>query len=691
VGGGLHICYGSPTLINCTFTGNSVNGSSARGGGVYSYIGIPTLTDCTFSYNSAVGSSAIGGGMYITNSATLTDCSFVGNTASESGGGLMIGMNYPTTTLTNCSFSRNKAGTDGGGLWSGGEPTLTYCTFNGNVAGRHGGGMYYFSGNARFANCRFSGNVATEGGGGIYIAGRSPTLTNCLFCGNLAGIKGGGIYSYGSETLTNCTFSGNWADLDGGGMYNHSYSGNQTLANCILSGNTRASGVRDQSAQISVFSGVSYSCVEGWEGSGVGNTGADPLFVELGYWDDSGTPGDPSDDCWVDGDYRLRSGSPCVDSGDNFAVPADTPDLDGDGDTGEPIPLDLDGLPRFADDALVPDTGQSDGTWPIVDMGAYERADCDGNGVRDEEDITGGSSDDQNGNGYPDECEPLFSIVETDPPNCAIDARQPCNPDGSNPQGWQAVELDLDNAGLYLTASDFDLTEEGDGVDGTAPSITSLEYAGWHTVNVHLSDVIEPGGWTTIKHIPTTETVSLGYLPGDVNGDAKAAPADILWLIDCLNGVRSCEIWQCDIDRSGVCGSQDILRVIDLLNGAGVYEPWLNVSIPECPHGVSVFFDLPAEIAAGSTVDLDDDTNPDTGQPILRLTGAPTVYEVLFFASADGALPPDVFLSIDNDSGELHIDPASATGDDIEITVQVFGFAGSLAEASDTFTIVVAP
>jgi hypothetical protein len=55
---------------------------------------------------------------------------------------------------------------------------------------------------------------------------------------------------------------------------------------------------------------------------------------------------------------RLLSDSPCIDAGDNAALPPDTADLDDDGDTAEPIPFDLDG---------------NDRVWNgIVDMGAYE-------------------------------------------------------------------------------------------------------------------------------------------------------------------------------------------------------------------------------------------------------------------------------------------------------------------------------
>ncbi|MFC1738683.1 hypothetical protein ACFL1G_06510 [Planctomycetota bacterium] len=67
-----------------------------------------------------------------------------------------------------------------------------------------------------------------------------------------------------------------------------------------------------------------------------------------------------------DDNLRLMFGSPCIDAGDNSAVPADSNDLDNDGNTVEPIPWDLDGRDRFAD-------GDCNDT-NVVDMGAYEFA-----------------------------------------------------------------------------------------------------------------------------------------------------------------------------------------------------------------------------------------------------------------------------------------------------------------------------
>ncbi|MBI4578706.1 MAG: thrombospondin type 3 repeat-containing protein, partial [Planctomycetes bacterium] len=125
--------------------------------------------------------------------------------------------------------------------------------------------------------------------------------------------------------------------------------------------------VRGGQAAVYIRSG----CTLTW---GTGNIDADPRFVQAAGPD--GIVGT------VDDNLRLLGGSPCIDRGDNWLTPADTTDLDGDGDTTEPTPLDLAGVARFMDDPDTPDTGN--GTPPIVDIGAYEydlAGDYDGDGL----------------------------------------------------------------------------------------------------------------------------------------------------------------------------------------------------------------------------------------------------------------------------------------------------------------------
>ncbi len=242
-----------------------------------------------------------------------------GNTIGVGGGMRMSGI----PTVTNCTFSGNTANGDGGGMFNDGSPTVTNCTFSGNTSNGRGGGMYNGHDDKSF-----------------------PTVTNCTFTGNTADI-GGGMYNYDvNSTVTNCTFSGNVASF-GGGMYNTTWFGGiSTVTNCILWGDSPDEFSGDGTPA------VSYSNVQGgWPGNG--NIDADPLFV------------DPDN-----GDYRLSTGSPAIDAGNNWGVPIDENDYDEDSVLCELFPVDLDGNPRFNADEADFDPGC--GVPVVVDMGAYE-------------------------------------------------------------------------------------------------------------------------------------------------------------------------------------------------------------------------------------------------------------------------------------------------------------------------------
>jgi len=321
-GGGMCNLNCSPTVTNCTFSGNT---AYFGGGGMYNGGGSPIVTNCTFSGNTASG----GGGMSNEwSSPAVTNCTFSGNTASGGGGGMSNW--YGSPTVTNCTFTGNTAGSGGGMDNYESSPTVTNCAFSGNTAGGDGGGMYNYDSSPTVTNCTFSGNSVIYCGGGMYNEFGSPTVTNCAFSGNTAGYVGGGMYNYyGSPTVTNCTFSDNTAAYEGGGMYNVNSSltvTTTTITNCIFWDNTAPVGaeVYKDSETTATFShcdikgsggsGASWNSALGADGGG--NMDADPRFVA------PATPAGP-DGLWRtrDDGLRLQSDSPCIGAADPAVAP----------------------------------------------------------------------------------------------------------------------------------------------------------------------------------------------------------------------------------------------------------------------------------------------------------------------------------------------------------------------------------
>jgi hypothetical protein len=324
-------------LEGFTITG----GNAENGAGMFNNGSSPTVTNCTFSGNTG-GVYGVGGGMCNNNSSpTVTNCMFNGNSAHQYGGGMCNNGSNPT--VTKCTFTGNDS-SRGGGMcnYNNSSPTVTNCTFTGN-SNCEGPGMCNYSSSPTVTNCLFSGNTG-DYGGGMYNLNSSPTVINCTFSSNSAtyngfnGGYGGGMFNYEftSPTVINCTFSGNTADFGGGGICNN--ESNPTLVNCILWGDT-PNEILDYDFPTSTTT-ASFSDVQGgWPGTD--NINDDPCFV----------------DAAVD-NFRLASDSPCIDAGDTTAVP-----------TG--VLVDVDGNIRGVNDPQTPDSGVSI-LGVTVDMGAYE-------------------------------------------------------------------------------------------------------------------------------------------------------------------------------------------------------------------------------------------------------------------------------------------------------------------------------
>ncbi|MBI1825002.1 MAG: right-handed parallel beta-helix repeat-containing protein [Planctomycetes bacterium] len=266
---------------------------------------------------------------------------------------------------------------------SGSVATLDTCVLD-------GGNVVLDNAIANLDDCVISNSIVQGGSssGAVLIENSSGiTLTNCAITHSRStGIRmltTLGSPSAGSVTAKNVLI----ADCAGAGIV--VYRGPATIINSTMVNNNGGivqTGTATAVVKNSIIRGagnqiisspqslvqVSYSDVQGgWPGTG--NIDVDAMFVDA-----------------ANGDYHLQQDSPCIDAGDSNA-------------SGLPS-TDFDGGPRFVDDASVPDTGHNHGALPI-DMGAYEFADCNNNGVDDAIDIQQGISLDCNLNGVPDDCD----------------------------------------------------------------------------------------------------------------------------------------------------------------------------------------------------------------------------------------------------------------------------------------------
>ncbi|GMW00927.1 MAG: hypothetical protein AMXMBFR84_20640 [Candidatus Hydrogenedentota bacterium] len=252
--------------------GTAAAGTSNMGAGMYNDSVSPTINNCAFYSNFA----GFGGGMYNLNAnPVITKCRFENNVGLAIAGAIYNDASAPD--ISRSLFINNVGITMGGAMsnLNGSAPVVTSCQFLLNQAAALGGAMFNGTSTVTLTNCVFAYGIAYSAAGGVYNAASSVDILNCVFYANYVAGTGGAIVDDGTDTrIVNTIFRSNEAtasDVD-------------------------ITGVVD----------ITYSCTQSGI-PGIGNIVANPLFVDE-----------------LDGNFQLRPGSPCIDTG----TPVGTPTVD---------------------------------------------------------------------------------------------------------------------------------------------------------------------------------------------------------------------------------------------------------------------------------------------------------------------------------------------------------------------------
>lgn len=326
-GGGIGISKSSPTIANCIFESCSVGDETNQRGaaiGTFGLQGSPRIEGCTIRNCDSGGAAIWLASQSVAQPTVVLATTFEGNLSASGNVPLHLDI-AASTDVVQCRFLGNQSATAG---------AIELVT-NGIARLRVEGSL--FAGNQNAPAIR-----AVTGGSSGYPF--HCEIDECTFVDNPYGALElvGQIHARFANSIA-------W-DPSGPGAAALRMSHANALLEIV--GCDLQSGV----------SGVQWSA--GTLVWGAANIAGNPLFVDL----------DGADDVlatYGDNVYRLQATSPCLDAGANTYAPPDWADVDGDGDTSEAIPLDLNGKPRFKDLPSVPDTGI--GTPPLVDIGCYER------------------------------------------------------------------------------------------------------------------------------------------------------------------------------------------------------------------------------------------------------------------------------------------------------------------------------
>ena len=154
-GGGAISNKGNLTAVNCNFINNTVtrsgNGDGRGGGAIYNYFGTITLNNCTFTGNTAKGDYSISSDIPNTYHA------YKKRGGDYSMGGAILNGRSTIGNVCGCTFIGNTAGIYGGAISNWGSLTANYNRFYNNTA-TYGNAIYCLFGSSADANYNWWGS-----------------------------------------------------------------------------------------------------------------------------------------------------------------------------------------------------------------------------------------------------------------------------------------------------------------------------------------------------------------------------------------------------------------------------------------------------------------------------------------------------------------------------------------------------
>ncbi len=319
----------SVSILNSTFSSHFGSDDGEEfGGAVAALGGNLSIRGSRFENNRT---SAQGGAIYCGDGCQLLvrSSSFIGNSAGGRG---------------------NSRSEFGGGAITGESSNVVIVdsVFTENVAARAGGALAVSNSTLEVHDCNFARNSAADkvaSGGALFAIGSEMVVSGCLFQENTAGpddvtsggaiaMNGGGGRLINNTFLLNAAFDpnpGSTPELNGiGGAVMLRLNAVALLQNSLFWQNDAEMGddLFVEEGSLLTIDASTFSSAASCFPSELDCPMVDPRFLDVASGDF--TPTNPS----------------CIDTGNTAALPADTGDLDQDGDTEEALPLDILGNQR---------------------------------------------------------------------------------------------------------------------------------------------------------------------------------------------------------------------------------------------------------------------------------------------------------------------------------------------------------